>query len=326
MNAPTRDAQTTWDSWLIAEHELIERGMEVLKGNLQEFLDRDHDPVQLARAIDFLLEYGDRIHNLKEEKLLFPRLGARGVPTEGGPIGCMLAEHEAERNLLQAMQGQLPGLAEAPEEERQTFVRKGLEYLQVRADHIWKENDVLYRMGRQVLTPEDGAELLEGFQAIDLEFYGEQAAAKYDAMLAEVEEGSARKRLIENLSHHQIDRIMEVLPVEVTFVDAQDTVAYFNRLDREKIFTRTRSAIGRKVARCHPAGSVNRVLEIVEGFKSKSLDKADFWIDFGGKKVMIRYFPVYDTDPEETYMGVVEITQDITWIQGLEGQKRLLGG
>jgi DUF438 domain-containing protein len=313
-----------WDSALIAEHEKIERGMEVLKSNLEKIEAGSHDPVQTARAVDFLLEFGDRIHNLKEEKYLFPRLNQRGIPSEGGPIGCMLQEHETERTLLAEMQGILPTLAEASPEARKSFVQKGLEYLQVRANHIWKENDVLYKMGRQVLSAADCEELLAGFHQIDNEFYGENASEIYQSMLAEVEQGSQRKRMIENLSHHQIDRIMEVLPVEVTFVDAKDTVAYFNRLDREKIFTRTRSAIGRKVGKCHPSDSVSRVLEIVEGFRSKTLDKADFWIDFGGKKVMIRYFPVYDNDEAETYMGVVEVTQDITWLQSIKGQKRLL--
>ena len=82
--------------------------------------------------------------------------------------------------------------------------------------------------------------------------------------------------------------------------------------------------IGRKVAKCHPAKSVDHVLEIVEGFRSETLDKADFWIDFKGDKVLIRYFPVRSDAGE--YLGVLEVTQEIGWIQGLAGQKVLLDG
>ncbi len=129
-------------------------------------------------------------------------------------------------------------------------------------------------------------------------------------------------RLVENLSTEQLHAIMETLPMEVTFVDADDTVAYFNRLDKEKIFARTRSVIGRKVHKCHPEKSVDTVLKIVEGFKNKTMDKAEFWIDFRDEKILIRYFPVFNDDDE--YMGVLEVTQEIAWIQKIKGQKLLL--
>lgn len=98
-------------------------------------------------------------------------------------------------------------------------------------------------------------------------------------------------------------------------------MAYFNRLDKEKIFVRTRSVIGRKVQQCHPAKSVDKVVEIVTGFKDGTLDHADFWLDFKGDKVLIRYFPVRDEDG--TYFGVLEVTQSIGWIQSLEGSRTL---
>jgi DUF438 domain-containing protein len=119
-----------------------------------------------------------------------------------------------------------------------------------------------------------------------------------------------------------LDSILEAMPFEVTFVDANDTVLYFNRLDKEKIFARTRSVVGRRVEKCHPAGSVDRVLRIVRGFKDGTLEKAEFWIDIAGDKVLIRYFPVRDR--EGVYLGVLEVTQSIGDIQKLTGEKRLL--
>ncbi len=178
-------------------------------------------------------------------------------------------------------------------------------------------------MGRRVLTAEDNIFLLNGFGSINLESYGAEDTSNFIQMLAELEgPGTKRRRLIQNLSYEQIDAIMESLPIEVTFVDANDTVQYFNRLDREKIFVRTRSVIGRKVAKCHPAESVSKVLEIVEGFKNGSLGNADFWINFRGEKIMIRYFPVYNR--EGKYLGVLETSQEISSIQALKGEKRLL--
>lgn len=310
-----------WDEYLVHEHELIERAMDVLKRNLENLEQAAQEPRLLARALDFLLEFGDRLHNAKEELLLFPLLEERGVPRQGGPLGVMLAEHEAERALLKELAAELPGLAHAKPAGLESFRSRTLEYLQTRANHIWKENDVLYAMGRKVISDADNMKLMQGFAVIDAETYGDEALAHYEAMVQEMD-GTGGKPLIENLSYAQLHAIMEALPVEVTFVDADDSVAYFNRLDKPKVFVRSRSVVGRKVLKCHPGRSAHKVAEIVEGFRARTLDKAEFWIDFRGEKILIRYFPVYGDDGK--YMGVLEVTQEIGWIKQLEGQKRLL--
>jgi uncharacterized protein len=311
-----------WDEFLVAEHELIERAMAVLKAELEKVPSGGHDAFRLVRAIDFLLEFGDKVHNQKEEQALFPRMEQRGIPRMG-PIGVMLMEHEAERGLLVRMSAEVAGLAAAGDEARRSFRKAGIDYLQVRSEHIWKENDVLYAMGRQVLSAGDGAELLAAFDRMNREAYGEGAYEHFQSMVAEIEAGSgAKKRLIETLSYEQIDALLESLPVEVTFVDANDQVAYFNRLDKEKVFVRSRSVVGRKVAKCHPEKSVDTVNRIVEAFKAGTRDKAEFWIDFGGDKVLIQYFPVRNESGE--YLGVCEVTQKIGAIQAMTGQRRLL--
>lgn len=311
-----------WDDLLVAEHEMLERAMDVLKTELEKMPGSAGDIFAIKRAMDFLLEFGDRIHNRKEEDYLFPLMVEKGIPQDG-PIRVMLGEHEYERDLLTQMVAQSPQLPEMPESGRTEFKQKGLEYLDVRANHIWKENDVLYAMGRKFFSKDDNAHLVEAFNNYSIGVYGENFDAKIRQMLDEVEKGeAARKSLIQNLSTEQLDAIMEALPFELTFVDADDTVAYFNRLDKEKIFVRTRSVIGRKVLKCHPEKSVDQVAKIVEGFKNGSMDQAEFWIDFKGDKVHICYYPVHDD--KGNYMGVLEVTQMIGRLQGLTGQKRLL--
>jgi len=313
-----------WSELLVADHEMIERAMDVLRGELDKLAGATYDAWTIQRAIDFLLEFGDRIHNQKEEQHLFPLMVERGIP-ESGPIRVMLMEHQAERTLLDEMFAQAPDLAQASADQRAEYARQGLEYLAIRSEHIWKENDVLYPMGRRVFSEQDGRTLVAAFQRISREAYGETAEEQFAAMLQEVEGGRrVRKSLLHNLSVEQIDAILETLPVEVTFVDANDTVAYFNRLDKEKIFVRTRSVIGRKVEKCHPAKSVHVVQRIVAGLKDGSMDEARFWIDYAGDKVLIRYLPV--RDEQGTYLGVLEVTQAIGEIQKLTGQKTLLDG
>jgi len=312
----------TWDKLLVDDHEMIERAMDVLKKELMKMPDKPHDSFVIRRAVDFLLEFGDRIHNKKEETVLFPLMVKHGIP-EDGPIRVMLMEHESERNLLTKMMTDISGLENATAKEKEMFKEKGIEYLEIRANHIWKENDILFNMGRQVFQEKENQYLMEEFDRISTSAYGESAYKKFTQMLEEVEKGSkVRQSLIHNLSMEQIDAIMETMPVEITFVDADDTVAYFNRLDKDKIFVRTRSVIGRKIEMCHPQKSVDKVRRIVEGFKDGTRDKAEFWIDFMGDKILIRYFPV--RNEEGDYIGVLEVTQRIGEIQKIKGEKRLL--
>lgn len=134
-----------------------------------------------------------------------------------------------------------------------------------------------------------------------------------------------KKRLLQfdtgTLSKDEIEAVFDTLPIDVTFVDKEDTVKYFSK-SKDRIFVRPRAVIGRKVQQCHPQKSVHVVNEIVESFKSGRKNVAEFWIQKGDRLVYIRYFPVRNKDGK--YMGTVEVTQDITDIRKISGEKRLL--
>jgi len=123
------------------------------------------------------------------------------------------------------------------------------------------------------------------------------------------------------LSKEALEEIIESLPVEISFVDKDDTVRFYNK-DGSRIFPRSPSVIGLKVQNCHPQKSLAAVNQILADFKSGKRDSAEFWINMHGKFVYIRYFPVRDAKGE--YLGCLEVTQDITRIKTLEGEKRLL--
>jgi PAS domain S-box-containing protein len=124
-----------------------------------------------------------------------------------------------------------------------------------------------------------------------------------------------------NLSHVEIEAIFNSLPVELTFVDKEDIVRYFSQT-KERIFTRTQAVIGRKVQQCHPQKSLRIVNQILEDFKSGRRNVAEFWIHLDGKLIYIRYLPV--RNEKGGYLGCLEVTQDITSLKSIEGEKRLL--
>ena len=123
------------------------------------------------------------------------------------------------------------------------------------------------------------------------------------------------------LTQKQIDLMLTHLPVDVTFVDEHDNVRYFSQ-GRERIFDRSPAIIGRAVTKCHPPQSVNRVEIILDDFHSGKRDVAEFWIQAGGQFIHIRYFAL--RDKEGTYQGCIEVSQNVTHIRALEGEKRLL--
>ena len=122
-----------WDEILVNEHEMIERAMDLLRLELEKLPEQLPDAFALKRTIDFLLEFGDRIHNVKEEKWLFPLLAERGIPQDG-PIKVMLGEHEYERTLLNKMTNDSGLLNAMTDDQKTEFQKNGLEYLEVRAN------------------------------------------------------------------------------------------------------------------------------------------------------------------------------------------------
>ena len=127
--------------------------------------------------------------------------------------------------------------------------------------------------------------------------------------------------MLENLTTELIENIFDHLPVEISFVDAEDKVRYYSHGDN-RIFKRTPAVIGKKVQNCHPAKSVHVVQQILDDFKAGKRDVARFWINLGGRLIYIRYFAV--RGKTGNYQGTLEVTQDITDIKKIAGEKRLL--
>jgi len=124
-----------------------------------------------------------------------------------------------------------------------------------------------------------------------------------------------------SLSKEEVEALLDTLPVDVTFVDKEDAVKYFSKAEK-RIFVRTKAIIGRKVQLCHPQKSVHVVNRILDAFKTGKKDAAEFWIQKDNRLIHIRYLAVRDKDKK--YLGTMEVTQDITDIKKIEGEKRLL--
>ena len=127
--------------------------------------------------------------------------------------------------------------------------------------------------------------------------------------------------MIENLNKEQLEGLLEAIPIEISFVDENDLVKFWNKHET-RTFKRPVSVLGKSVQNCHPKHSVDKVNQILSDFKRGKGNSAEFWIDLKGRKIYIRYFAV--RDKAGSYLGTLEATQDITEIKKIEGEKRLL--
>ena len=123
------------------------------------------------------------------------------------------------------------------------------------------------------------------------------------------------------LTAEQIRLVFNHLPVDITYVDENNQVRFFSTPEK-RIFRRTNSIIGRNIKNCHPHESVHVVEQIVEAFRKGEKDKASFWIQMKGEFILIQYFAIRNEDG--IYKGVVEVSQEITEIRNIQGEKRLL--
>jgi DUF438 domain-containing protein len=128
------------------------------------------------------------------------------------------------------------------------------------------------------------------------------------------------------LTPEQIAMIFTHLPVDVTFVDEGNDVRFYSG-GKNRIFERTPDVIGRNVLNCHSPDSVQIVYKILEDFRAGTRDMAEFWLqthvpDQESRFIHIRYFAV--RDPQGKFLGTMEVTQDVTEIRKLEGERKLL--
>jgi len=260
-------------------------------------------------------------HFARKENQLFPYLEKYGWTS---PSQNMWAFHDDIRAQLKE--------ARQAVEEKSEHMLTPIFHACHSLEHIMQvEEGRLLPRAMEMLSEDDWKEFREGDEEIGWMF--DVAPTAYpEPEYIHPSQDTKRKKLpfgIEDKTHYdegyltpeQVNSIFKYIPVDITYVDENDRVVFYNRGD-DRVFPRSAGIIGREVKFCHPPKSVGQVLMILEEFKKGTQDVAEFWIQFKGKFVHIRYFAVRDEN--KVYKGVIEMSQDVTDIRALEGDKRLL--
>lgn len=254
------------------------------------------------------------LHYLKKENQLFPLMEARGM---SGPPQVMWAIHDDIRAMIK---DSIQRYAETAVSEAVAVTRQLVAAIR---DMIYKEDHVLFPMTLDIFTDSDWNKVKDGEAEVGYAWI--EPVEGWEPETVETAEPKVPTGLIPLdtgiLSSEAINLMLTHLPVDLTFVNENDEVAYYSQ-GKERIFARSPGIIGRKVQKCHPPKSVHIVDEILAKMKSGERDSAEFWLQMGGKFIYIRYFAV--RDEQGKYRGCLEVSQDVTDIRKLEGQRRLL--
>ncbi len=261
----------------------------------------------------------------RKENQLFPYLEKRGWD---GPSQGMWTFHDTLRDKIRAINRHNEG-------KDLQKIREDLHHLLEEVERLLGIEDMrLFPNAMRLLSKEDWEEFYEGDEEIGWMLKEKPAPYPSEKKKDYVHPGEDHESKADNIAREntfhydegymtpeQVNMLLRYLPVDLTYVDENDRVIFYNR-GEDRVFPRRKGVIGREVKFCHPPKSVHMVLRIVEEFKAGTKDVAEFWINFKGRMIHIRYFAI--RDKEKNYRGVIEMSQDVTDIQKLEGQKRLL--
>jgi len=261
-------------------------------------------------------------HYLRKEHLLFPYLEKHGIT---GPPKVMWGKHDETRALLRSASEALAAAPETAGQARAVIDLTVRPAAQAIRDMIEREENILLPMALDTLEELEWWEIAR--QSADIGYCLVDPSEGWHPESAQPAEqaGDAPSDRIRlptgSFTQKELEALLNALPFDATFVDAEDRVRYFTH-GSERVFSRSRAVLGRSVQHCHPPSSVDTVDRILQGFRSGKQSRAAFWIGMRGRFIHIEYVALRDA--AGSYLGCLEVTQDLTAKRALEGEQRLL--
>jgi PAS domain S-box-containing protein len=310
---------------LLKEHEFVKGVVEEIAQLLPRFEQaKDSEGIEnelpkIGELLGHLKEYEK--HKVREENSLFLYLEKHGVIQ---PPAIMWTEHDEQREQIREASKVLENKGTLGFEE---FRGKLLSHLKNLTDlipsHFYKEENILFPTALRLIDGGEWQEIKASMDELGYCYFtpGEAIGEKVEVAKEVKEQEGEIAFETGSMTREELEAMLNTLPIDITFVDKGDTVRYFSQ-PKERLFPRAKAVIGRKVQQCHPEKSIHLINQILDDFKNGKRDSAEFWADAKGRKIHIRYFAVRDSMGK--YLGCVGVDQDVTDIQKLKGEKRLL--
>jgi len=257
-------------------------------------------------------------HLLKLENILFPYMEKKAERFEGLKI--MWSLHDEVRDNIKTS---ISLISEENINEKELNRVLGKVFFGLRG-LVQKQELIMFPAAVEILDENEFKAM--HIQSFEYEFpYIDKPMKPRDTLSSLFKEENIGEGIIKmetgSFTFEQMEAVINVLPVDITFVNKDDKVAFFSK-PNERIFPRSVAIIGRDVRNCHPPESVHVVEEILARFKKGEKDSESFWLKLKGMFILIQYYAVRNDKGD--YLGTLEVGQEVSNIKALEGEKRLL--
>jgi len=162
---------------LVEEHVLIKRLLALIPA-VVEYTENSHelDKDLILRCVDFIRNYADKFHHMKEEDILF-----KYVDEQAEIIQIMYKDHDTGRNhVRQVVEGAESG-------NKKQIKEHLLAYQDLLTQHIKKEDEILYPWIDRQLSDTEVGEMFQKFNEVNASV-GEELPKKYENFIIELEE------------------------------------------------------------------------------------------------------------------------------------------
>jgi len=294
----------------------------IIQNKIRNYLSDIEKEDNLLYIIDGINQLSQiNLHYQKKENLLFPYMEKYGITA---PPKVMWGVDDEIRNQIREVKQSISEKAF----DKEKILKQMEEMFGKVEEMIFKEENIMIPMLTEQLTQDEWKVIAD--ESKEIGFLIDSVPEWKPVINQENTEVKEKESGVDSglvtlpsgvFGIEELTCMLNTLPFDITFVDKDDLVKYFSE-GKDRVFPRTKAIIGRNVSNCHPPASVHIVEKIVEDFKSGAKDEEDFWINMGGKFILIRYYAVRNNQGE--FLGVLEVTQDIKPIQEITGEKRLL--
>ena len=264
------------------------------------------------------------IHYAKKGDLLYPHLKVKyGI---SGPSDVMWTTDDEIRDELADLAKRWPfakknvGLHSEKLTDKETkWMECFIAALQRVEDMIYKEANIFFPNCALNFTEEEWIGIYRDSKDYPVCFGVENATWEAaETYLKEKSAGNVSGNVMKNrteevimagghLTLAQLTAMLNTIPMEITFVDADNINRFFN--EGPKDFKRPGMAIDREVFSCHPPKVEQQVRRIIGEFRNGTLDKVPIWMEKNGKTMLVTYMAVRDA--QGTYLGTMELVQDM---------------
>ena len=301
--------------YLIEENNQLKNKLDNIKKHIKGKKIHNNREILLSLIMELK---GFDVHYLKKENILFPFMEKKMERYNG--LKVMWTLHNMIRNTIN---NTITILKKDVLNNDKFVVLIGELFFKMHG-LIQKEQLILFPIASEVISENEFDEMLN--QSMNYEFAYVDKPVKIignkktnstlkDYNMYEFNSGTGI------LKFEQLLLLLNKLPLDITLIDEKDKVVYFNT-PNERFFNRDKAIIGRDVKNCHPPKSVHIVEKILNSFKNGSRSEAKFWVEISNRTILITYYALKDAN--DSYKGTLEVTQNITNIKSITGEKRLL--